>query len=62
MQIVKSDEKNEKLVDVDSPKRKSSQSDAIGGIAVFDVTQFTLSSITAHNGDPTMDYLCLQVI
>ena len=49
-------------MDVDSPKRTSSQSDPIGGIAVFDVTQFTLTSITGYNGDPTLDYLCLQVM
>ena len=56
------DEEKEKLVDVDSPKRTHSQSDLIGGIIVIDVTQLTLSSITGYDGDPTMDYLCLQVI
>ena len=50
------------MVDVDSPKRTCSQSDTIGGIVVFDVTQFTLSSITSYNGDPNMDYLCIQVM
>ena len=61
VQIIDSDEKGEKLVDVDSPKRTHSQSHHIGGIAVFDVTQFTLSSIIGYNGDPKTDYLCLQV-
>ena len=59
VQIIDSDEKTEKLVDVNSPKRTLSQSHHIGGIAVFDVTQFTLSSIIGYNGDPKMDYLCL---
>ena len=45
------------MVDVDSPKRTHSQSHHIGGIAVFDVTQFTLSSIIGYNGDPKMDYV-----
>ena len=62
VQIIDSDEKREKLVDVDSPKRTHSQNDHIGWIAVFDVTQFTYSSIIGYNGDPKMDYLCLQVM
>ena len=56
VQIIDSDEKREKLVDADSPKRTHSQSHHIGGIAVFDVTQFTLASIIGYNGDPKMDY------
>ena len=61
VQIIDSDEKREKLVDVDSPKRTHSQSHYIGGIAVFDVTQFTVSSIIGYSGVSKMDYFCLQV-
>ncbi|XP_065883382.1 autophagy-related protein 2 homolog B-like isoform X2 [Dysidea avara] len=55
-------DKKEKLVDVDSPKRRTSYTDnSTGGIAVFDVTQIMLTSVSGYDGDPTLDYLCLQI-
>ena len=56
-------DKKEKLVDVDSPKRRNSYTDnSTGGVAMFDVTQIMLTSVSGYDGDPTLDYLCLQVI
>ena len=64
IQVISVDvDKREKLVDVDSPKKRTSYTDnSTGGIAVLDVTQIMLTSVSGYDGDPNLDYFCLQVI